>query len=85
MTNGKFAAYVGSYETQMGVLVVKQDGNKLIGDAGGEIAELVPQTEADKFNAMGASVTFERDKSGKIVGVTIAMPNGREMKGKKKD
>ncbi|MEJ7700341.1 MAG: hypothetical protein WKF71_11945 [Pyrinomonadaceae bacterium] len=39
----------------------------------------------DKFTAQTASVTvtFERDASGKITSVTVVIPSGRELKGKK--
>jgi hypothetical protein len=84
--NGKFAAYLGQFDTPMGVVTFSQEGEKLIGLAGGERIELLPDgTEKDKFAAQtaGVNVTFERDAGGKIVGVTIVIPNGREVKGKK--
>ena len=84
--NGKYAAFIGQFDTPMGLLVIKEENGKLFGDAGGERIELVADASTpDKFNALGANVNvrFERDAAGKIVGVTVQMPNGREMKGKK--
>jgi tricorn protease len=87
VTNGKFAAYVGSYDAgPMGVLVLKQEGDKLWAyPPNTERVEFVPETAADRFVAqpMGAPVSFERDPAGKIVGITVVLPGGREIKGKK--
>ena len=86
VTDGKFAEYLGQFDTPMGVITFSQEGEKLIGLAGGERIELVPETGAkDKFAAQAASVTvtFERDAGGKIVGVTVVIPSGRELKGRK--
>ncbi|MDQ6787352.1 MAG: PDZ domain-containing protein [Acidobacteriota bacterium] len=86
VTNGKFAAYLGQFDTPMGVITFSQEGDKLIGLAGGERIELLPDTAAkDKFSAQTASVivTFERDASEKIISVTVIIPSGRELKGKK--
>jgi tricorn protease len=87
VTDGKFAAFVGSYDGgQMGVLVVRQEGEKLFALApGGERVELVPQATADSFAAqpVGGTVTFERDTSGKVVGIVVVLPSGREIKAKK--
>ncbi|HLM02088.1 MAG TPA: hypothetical protein VK400_13630, partial [Pyrinomonadaceae bacterium] len=74
--------------TPMGALTFRQEGEKLIGNAGGERLELVPDAATkDKFVAQTANVTvtFERDAAGKIVGVTVIIPSGREIKGKKID
>ncbi len=86
ITNGKFAAFLGQFDTPMGVVTFSQEGEKLIGLAGGERIELFPDTNAkDKFVAQTASVSvaFERDASDKIVAVTIVIPSGKELKGKK--
>ena len=86
VTNGKFAAYLGQFDTPMGVVSFKQEGDKLIGDASGDRIELFPDSATkDKFAAQTASVniTFERDASGKVAGITLIMPNGREIKGKR--
>jgi hypothetical protein len=86
VTNGKFAEYLGQFETPMGVITFSQEGEKLIGLAGGERIELVPDASAKyKFFALTASVnvTFERDTGGKITGATIVIPSGRELKGRK--
>jgi hypothetical protein len=86
VTNGKFAEFLGNFETPMGVITFSQEGEKLIGLAGGERIELLADAAVkDKFTAQTASVTvtFERDASGKITGLTIVIPSGREMKGRK--
>jgi hypothetical protein len=87
VTNGKFADYVGSFDAgPMGVLVVRQEGEKLWATApNSERIELVPETGADRFIAqpVGAAVAFERDSAGKVVGIIVHLPGGREVKGKK--
>ena len=86
VTDGKFAEYLGNFETPMGALVFTQEGDKLIGLAGGERIELLPDAAAkDKFTAQTAAVivTFERGADGKITGVTVVIPSGREIKGRK--
>lgn len=86
VTGGKFAEFMGRYETPMGVLSFSQEGDKLIGDAGGERIELVPDAAVtDKFVSQSApvSVTFERDANGKITGITVLLSGGREIKGRK--
>ncbi|HZH35323.1 MAG TPA: S41 family peptidase [Pyrinomonadaceae bacterium] len=85
VTNGRFAAFIGEYDTQGGVLMVKQEGDKLFADAGGQRMELVPENQADKFTAqpVGAGVTFIRDTGGKVTEVVVIMGGGREMKGRK--
>jgi tricorn protease len=87
-SDSRFAAYAGSYDAgPMGVLVVKQEGEKLLAVApGGDAVELSPQSTADTFIALPpqASVRFERDPAGKITGIVVTMPNGREIRGTKK-
>ena len=87
VTNGKFAALIGSYEAgPMGVLVLKQEGEKLIATApGGERVELTAAATADTFNAqsVGATIRFERDAAGAVTAISITMADGREIKGKK--
>ena len=86
VTNGKFAEFLGQFDTPMGVITFSQEGEKLIGLAGGERIELFPEAGVkDKFAAQSASVTvtFERDAGGKITGATVVIPGGREMKGRK--
>ncbi|MDQ3713417.1 MAG: S41 family peptidase [Acidobacteriota bacterium] len=84
---GKFADYVGQFETPMGVLTFQQEGDKFVGVApNGERIELAPDTAAkDKFAAQTASVqlTFERDAGGKVIGLILIIPSGQELKGKK--
>jgi tricorn protease len=83
---GKFSEFAGKFDTPMGALVFRQEGEKLVGIGGGERIELTPDAATkDKFAAQPANVTiaFERDASGKIAGVTVVFPNGREMKGRK--
>ncbi|HEY8560964.1 MAG TPA: PDZ domain-containing protein [Pyrinomonadaceae bacterium] len=86
VTNGKFAEFLGQFDTPMGVITFTQEGEKLIGLAGGERIELFPEAGAkDKFAAQSASVTvaFERDATGKVTGAVVVIPSGRELKGKK--
>ncbi len=72
--SNKFAAFVGNYDGgEMGVLLVRQEGEKLFALApGGERIELVPDTTADKFSAqpVGGTVTFERGPEGKVTALS---------------
>ena len=87
VTDGKFAAFVGSYDGgTMGVLVIRQEGEKLLAiDPGGGRVELVPEATPDKFAAtsVGGAVTFERDAAGKVTGITVTLPDGRTIKARK--
>jgi hypothetical protein len=87
VTNGKFAAFVGRYDAgTMGVLVVRQEGEKLFAvPPSGEKVELVPDTTADKFSAqpVGGSVSFERDAEGKVTAIIVTLPNGNVVKARK--
>jgi hypothetical protein len=87
VTGGKFADYIGQFETPMGALTFQQEGEKFIGvSPEGERLELVPDSAAkDKFAAPTANVqlVFERDASGKVAGLTIVIPSGKELKGKR--
>ncbi|MDQ3800364.1 MAG: PDZ domain-containing protein [Acidobacteriota bacterium] len=88
VTGGKFADYTGRFDTPMGVVTFQQEGEKLVGNAGGERLELAPDAATrDKFAAQNApiTVTFERDAGGKITGITVVTPGGREIKGKRID
>lgn len=83
---GKYAAWLGQFDTPLGVIVFKQEGDKFIVDADGEKIELAPAPAVvDRFisQAPNITVTFDRDSGGKIIGVTIITPNGQELKGKK--
>jgi tricorn protease len=86
-TTGKFADYVGQFETPMGAVTFQQEGDKFVGVApSGERIELVPDASAkDKFAAKTASIqlTFERDGNGKVVSLTLIIPSGQELKGKR--
>lgn len=86
VSDGKFAAFVGSYDGgTMGVLVIRQEADKLIAiDPGGGRVELVPEATADTFTpAVGGKVSFERDAGGKVTGITVTLPNGQTVKGRK--
>jgi peptidase S41-like protein len=87
VTDGKFAAFVGSYDGgTLGVLVVRQEGEKLFALApGGERIELVPEATADRFMAqpVGSPVSFERDAGGKVTAIIVTFPDGRTIKARK--
>ena len=86
VTDGKFAAFVGSYDGgTMGVLVIKQEGEKLFAiDPGGGRIELAPEGTGDKFTPTpGGAVVFERDATGKVTGIVVTLPNGRIIKARK--
>ena len=87
VTDGKFAAFVGSYDGgTLGVLVVRQEGEKLFAlDPGGQRIELVPEATADKFLAqpVGGAVSFERDAGGKVTAIVVTFPDGRVVKARK--
>jgi hypothetical protein len=70
----------------MGVLVIKQEGEKLLAiDPGGGRIELVPEGTADKFTPtpVGGAVVFERDATGKVSAIVVTLPDGRIIKAKK--
>lgn len=87
VTDGKLAAFVGSYDGgTMGVLVIRQEGEKLIAiDPGGGRVELTPEATADRFaaNPSGGAISFERDAGGKVTGITLTLPDGRTIKARK--
>jgi tricorn protease len=87
VTDGKYSALVGSYDGgNLGVLTVRQEGDKLFALApGGERVELVPEATGDKFQAqpVGGSVSFERNETGKVTGIVVSLPDGRVIKGRK--
>jgi tricorn protease len=87
VTDGKFSALVGRYDGgQMGVLVVRQEGDKLFAlDPGGQRIELVPEAAGDKFVAqpVGGAVSFEKDTAGKVTAIVVTLPDGRIVKGRR--
>ena len=87
VSDGKFAAFVGSYDGgTLGMLVVRQEGEKLFAlDPGGQRIELVPEPTADKFLAqpVGGAVSFERDAGGKVTAIVVTLPDGRIIKARK--
>jgi CubicO group peptidase (beta-lactamase class C family) len=63
--------YVGKYELQIGrLLVLTREGDKLMGEfPGDEKVELIPESESRFFvKEAGGSLTFERNKEGRIAG-----------------
>ena len=86
-TSGKFAAFVGKYDGgQMGILAVVEEKEKLYAIAPtGDRLELVATTDADKFigKPIDVSISFQRDASGNVVGISVILPDGREEKGRK--
>ncbi|HET8782162.1 MAG TPA: hypothetical protein VFM63_07075, partial [Pyrinomonadaceae bacterium] len=87
VTDGKFSALVGRYDGgQMGMLVVRQEGDKLFAlDPGGQRIELVPEAAGDKFVAqpVGGAVSFEKDTAGKVTAIVVTLPDGRIVKGRR--
>ncbi len=86
VADGKYTAFLGQFDTPIGLITFSQEGDKLIGLAGGERIEFTPDADTkDKFKAQTENITimFERDMSGKVVGLTIILPGGKELKGKK--
>jgi CubicO group peptidase (beta-lactamase class C family) len=64
-------SYVGKYELQIGrFLILTREGDKLMAEfPGDEKVELVPESESRFFvKEAGGSLTFGRDKEGKITG-----------------
>ena len=82
-----FDAYVGDYELAPNfVLTITKEGDKLFGQATGPgqgklQLEAVSET-AFVVPAVKAEISFEKDASGKVVGL-ILVQNGRTTKGKK--
>jgi hypothetical protein len=63
--------YTGKYELQIGILlVVTREGDKLWGETpGSDKVELVPESETRfLIKEFEGTVTFERDKEGKVTG-----------------
>jgi tricorn protease len=87
VTDGKYAAFVGSYDGgTMGTLVIRQEGEKLFAlDPGGGHIELVPDATGEKFQAqaVGGSVSFERDAANKVVAIIVTLGDGRVIKARK--
>jgi tricorn protease len=87
LTDGKYSAFVGSYDGgNLGLLTIRQDGDKLFAvPPSGERVELVPETTGDKFSAqpVGGSVSFERNETGKVTGLVVTFPDGRVVKARK--
>jgi hypothetical protein len=87
VTDGKFSAFIGAYDTgQMGVLVIRQEGDKLFAiPPSGERLEMVPERTTDKFvgQPVGVAFSFERDAANKVTAIVVSLPNGREIRGTK--
>src|SRR6185436_1453620 len=83
-SDNKFAAFIGSYDGgTLGVLVIRQEGDKLFAlDPGGQRIELVPDATVDKFLAqpVGGSASFERDTGGKVTAIVVTLPDGRQVR-----
>ena len=86
-SDNKFAAFIGSYDGgTLGVLVIRQEGDKLFAlDPGGQRIELVPDATVDKFLAqpVGGSASFERDTGGKVTAIVVTLPDGRQVRGRR--
>ncbi|MEP7038458.1 MAG: serine hydrolase [Acidobacteriota bacterium] len=80
-----FDFYVGDYELAPNfVLTVTKEDDKLFGQATGQgKLELEPVSETQfAIPAVNATVSFEKDAAGKVVGLTL-LQNGQAIKGKK--
>lgn len=78
-------AFVGEYELGPSfILAVFKEGDKLITQATGQGKIPLEPAGDGKFvvSALKASITFEKDESGKVTGLTLVQ-NGRTMKAKK--
>ncbi|MFP5264994.1 MAG: DUF4440 domain-containing protein [Blastocatellia bacterium] len=77
-------AYVGDYETPLGVLSITREGDKLFGQPGGDTKEeLIPES-VDQFNVptVDAKVKFVKDANGKVTHLLLNL-KGQEVNGKK--
>lgn len=80
-----FDAYVGDYELAPNfVVTITKEGNKLMGQpTGQEKTELEPISETEfVVPSVKANVSFEKDSSGKVIGL-ILVQGGQTIKGKK--
>ena len=80
------AQYSGRFDTSVGEVVITAAKGKLIALTCGEQIELFPHASIkDRFEARSTSVTmtFGRDRSGKVNAVTIIIPGGAEVRGQK--
>ena len=85
-SGGKYADYLGRFETPKGLLTFSDEGEQLLAEAGGDRIELVPDPSAkDKFTGRAGPerVTFERNAAGKVIGVIVITGMGQEIKGKR--
>ncbi len=85
-SDGRYADYVGRFQTARGAVTFRQEEEKLICEAGGERLELAPDIVAkDKFTVRAGSevFTFERDTAGKVIGVIVNTGPGQEIRGKR--
>jgi ketosteroid isomerase-like protein len=79
-----YDAYAGEYETDLFVLVVTREGDKLFAQPHNESKEeLVPETETQfKVTNVNATLRFVKDATGKVTGLEIEL-QGQQVKGKK--
>src|SRR5436190_12208008 len=67
-------SYVGQYEVMPGfVLTIRKEGDRLTGQATGQSRlRLIPTSEADfRVSGVDASLTFEKDKDGKVTQIVL--------------
>lgn len=69
-----YAAYVGDYELQPGVLIaVSKEADRLMAQATGqEKIEIFPESDTNFFyKVVDAQITFKKDAKGKVTGLVI--------------
>jgi C-terminal processing protease CtpA/Prc/Flp pilus assembly protein TadD len=79
-----FEAYVGEYESPVGILTVSKQGDKLLVQPGGSSKEeLIPETET-RFTVptVGAVVVFAKDESGHVIKMVVRL-RGENFEAKK--
>lgn len=67
-------SYIGQYELTPGfILTIRKEGDRLTGQATGQgRLRLIPQSETDfKVSGVDASLTFVKDKEGKVTQVVV--------------
>jgi CubicO group peptidase (beta-lactamase class C family) len=73
------ATYAGAYRSPFGVLIIKhEDGGLLFGTEGEVGTQLLAESETSFFSRGGFRMTFVRDGSGRVTGLTVRI-SGRDV------